>query len=143
VAQHIELHENSVCELVQDKTILVKHVAVKINPADIFTKEMQDRTHFWHLCNSLCLVSLISFRNQYWLFIMLGKHHSKSSSRRLLKLYELPVHLPIFWPLPYLLSVALLRVFHLPGLHGFVPSALLMLFTGTSLLRNPAPGFFT
>jgi hypothetical protein len=39
-ARHIELHENSVCEWVQDKTLKVIHVTGKTNPADIFTKEM-------------------------------------------------------------------------------------------------------
>jgi hypothetical protein len=52
-AGHIEPLENSVCEWVQDKTILVKHVAGKINPADIFTKEMRDGPHFWCLHNFL------------------------------------------------------------------------------------------
>ncbi len=44
-AHHIELSENSICEWVQDKT-LVEHVSGKINPADIFTKEMRDGAHF-------------------------------------------------------------------------------------------------
>jgi hypothetical protein len=39
-ACHIELRENSVRECVQDMTIAVKHVAGKLNSADIFTKEM-------------------------------------------------------------------------------------------------------
>jgi hypothetical protein len=41
-ARHIELCKNSVREWVQDKTILVKHVDGKTNPANIFTKEMRD-----------------------------------------------------------------------------------------------------
>ncbi len=45
-ARHIKLQENSVCEWVQDKSIKVVHVAGKTNPADIFTKEMRDGTHF-------------------------------------------------------------------------------------------------
>jgi hypothetical protein len=50
-AQHIELHENSVCEWVQDKTLQVCHVPGKVNPADIFTKEMRDGAHFCRLCD--------------------------------------------------------------------------------------------
>jgi hypothetical protein len=45
-ARHIELRKNSVREWVQDKTISVKHVAGKTNPADIFNKEMRDGIHF-------------------------------------------------------------------------------------------------
>ena len=39
-ARHIELRENSVCEWIQSKLLLVKHVSGKLNPSDIFTKEM-------------------------------------------------------------------------------------------------------
>jgi hypothetical protein len=45
-ARHFKLCKNSVRKWVQDKTIAVKHVACKINPADIFAKEMRDSTHF-------------------------------------------------------------------------------------------------
>jgi len=45
-ARHIELRDNSVCEWVQDKTLDVKQVAGKVNPADIFTKEMRNGAHF-------------------------------------------------------------------------------------------------
>jgi hypothetical protein len=45
-ACHIKLCKNSICEWVQDKTLNVVHVAGKINPADIFTKEMNNGTHF-------------------------------------------------------------------------------------------------
>jgi hypothetical protein len=37
-ARHIELCKNSVCKWVQDKTIAVRHIAGKINPADITPK---------------------------------------------------------------------------------------------------------
>jgi hypothetical protein len=42
VDRHIELRENSIQEWVQDKTLNDVHVAGKINPAKIFTKEMKD-----------------------------------------------------------------------------------------------------
>jgi hypothetical protein len=51
-ARHIELRENSVREWVQDGTIEVEHVSGKINPADIFTKEMRDGAHFRRLRDS-------------------------------------------------------------------------------------------
>jgi hypothetical protein len=46
VARHIKLRKNAVREWVQDKTLKVQHVSGKINPANIFMKEMQDDTHF-------------------------------------------------------------------------------------------------
>jgi hypothetical protein len=48
---HIELCENSVREWVQDKMLQVHHVAGKVDPADIFTKEMRNGAHFRHLCD--------------------------------------------------------------------------------------------
>jgi hypothetical protein len=70
-ACHIELCENSVCKWVQDNTLNVKHVSGKLNPANIFTKEMCDGVHFWQLwdsfmsylskfasCHSSCLLAL-------------------------------------------------------------------------------------
>ncbi len=51
-AHHIELCENSICEWVQDKTLHVEHVSGKINPANIFTKEMRNGAHFRHVCDS-------------------------------------------------------------------------------------------
>jgi len=51
-ARHIELSENSVREWIQSKLLTVKHVAGKINPSDIFTKEMRDGTHFCRLRDS-------------------------------------------------------------------------------------------
>jgi hypothetical protein len=45
-AHHIELHKKLIRKWVQDKTLDVLHVAGKLNPADIFTKEMRNGTHF-------------------------------------------------------------------------------------------------
>ena len=42
----MELRENSVREWVENKTLNVLHINGRINPADIFTKEMQDGAHF-------------------------------------------------------------------------------------------------
>jgi hypothetical protein len=44
--RHMELQENSVREWVQDKVLNVLHVQGRVNPADIFTKEMRDGAHF-------------------------------------------------------------------------------------------------
>ena len=51
-ARHIELRENSVCEWIQSKLLLVKHVSGKLNPSDIFTKEMRVGAHFRRLRDS-------------------------------------------------------------------------------------------
>ena len=52
VAHHIKLHKSSVWEWVQDKSLAVNHISGKINPSDIFTKEMRDEAHFWQLGDS-------------------------------------------------------------------------------------------
>jgi hypothetical protein len=74
-ARHIELRENSVREWVQDRTIDVAHVAGKINPADIFTKEMRDGAHFCRLRDSF-MSRLSSFLNDSILKI----HHTSQRS---------------------------------------------------------------
>ena len=50
--RHMELKDNSIRELVQDKSLNVLHVAGKDNPSDIFTKEMKDGVHFRRLRDS-------------------------------------------------------------------------------------------
>ena len=44
--RHMEMRENSIREWVQDQSLQVLQVKGKINPADIFIKEMRDGTHF-------------------------------------------------------------------------------------------------
>jgi hypothetical protein len=44
--RHMEMRENAVHEWVQDASLQILHVPGWINPADIFTKEMQDGAHF-------------------------------------------------------------------------------------------------
>ena len=44
--RHMEKRENVVREWVQDASLKVLHVPGRINPADIFSKEMQDGAHF-------------------------------------------------------------------------------------------------
>jgi hypothetical protein len=59
MAHHKELRKKMVRKWVQDKTIAVKHVAGRFNPADIFTKEMRDGTHFFVFGTPSCLGSTI------------------------------------------------------------------------------------
>ncbi len=44
--RHMEMRKNAVCEWAQDAFLKVLHVSGRINPADIFTKEMRDGAHF-------------------------------------------------------------------------------------------------
>ena len=44
--RYIQIRENAVREAVQDKIVQIKHIAGKINIADIFTKEDKDTQHF-------------------------------------------------------------------------------------------------
>jgi hypothetical protein len=74
-ALHIELRKNSVHECIQDNTLNDKHVSGKLNPANIFTKEMRDGAHFWRLRDSF--MSLLSeFLNN----LILAIHHASQRS---------------------------------------------------------------
>ena len=74
-ARHIELRENSVREWIQSKLLSVKHVSGKINPSDIFTKEMRDGTHFRRLRDSF-MSRLSDFVNAS----LLAVHHARRSA---------------------------------------------------------------
>ena len=74
--RHMELHENSVCEWVENKTLTVLHVSGRVNPADIFTKEMRDGAHFQGLRDSF-MCRLSNFLQQSLLAI---HHQSQSTS---------------------------------------------------------------
>ncbi len=76
--QHIALRKNSVRKWVQDKTISVKHVAGKINPADIFTKEMHDGVHFCCLWDSF-----MSWLSDFLNTSLLETHHARQQSKQL------------------------------------------------------------
>ncbi len=78
VACHIELRENSVREWVQDKTLHVKHVSGKVNPADIFTKEMCDSAHFRCLQDSF-MSHLFHFLTDSILAIHHASQHSPNT----------------------------------------------------------------
>jgi hypothetical protein len=129
--RHIELRRNLVHGWVQDKTIVVKHVAGKINPADIFTKEMRDGTHFCPLWDSF-LSGLSNFLNN----LLLHSYHARQRSQH-------PVAPSAAWVtiasgMSSHLSALAANTFcrtvttmsHLssagrqlcPGLHGFIPT---------------------
>ncbi len=69
--RHMELQENLVREWVQDGILNVLHVKGRVNPADIFTKEMWDGAHFRRLRDSF-MCHLSDFIQQSLLAI----HHS-------------------------------------------------------------------
>ena len=46
---HLNLQENKVRELQQSSQCHIRHIPSKINPSDIFTKEMRDGAHFHSL----------------------------------------------------------------------------------------------
>jgi hypothetical protein len=73
--QHMELRENSVREWVENKTLNVLHISGRVNPADIFTKEMRDGAHFWRLRDSF-VCHLSNFLQQSLLAI----HHQLQST---------------------------------------------------------------
>ena len=43
---HLNLQENKVCKLQQSARCHIHHIPGRINPSDIFTKEMRDEVHF-------------------------------------------------------------------------------------------------
>jgi hypothetical protein len=62
-------------EWVQDKTLNIVHVAGKVNPTNIFTKEMKGGAHFCHLRDSFMLC-LSDFVNDS----LLALHHTRRQS---------------------------------------------------------------
>jgi hypothetical protein len=73
---HIKLHEHSIYKWVQNKTLKVIHVAGKLNPADIFSKEMKDGAHF-HCLRDLFMICLSDFVNDS----LLELHHFRQWSQ--------------------------------------------------------------
>ncbi len=70
---YTKLQENFVCEWVQDNTVSVKHVADKLNPADIFIKEMQDGCIHFRWLWDLFMTQLSNFLNTSFLEV----HHAR------------------------------------------------------------------
>ncbi len=124
----------SVCKWVQDGTLKVLHIAGKTNPADIFTKEMRDGTHFWRLHDSF-MSRLLDFLSA----LVLAVHHAGQHSSRSVAPAAARVSLSsgdspfmgflassfFFWTvnnISHLLSAGWHLFWHL---HGFVPSSLI------------------
>ena len=109
--QHMDMHENSVCEWVQDSSLQVLHIKGKINPTDIFTKEMQDGLIF-DIYEILSYVDYpISSSSHWWRFI---SHISKMSSCFIRLCHWLPCLWPVLcrvliW-LPFVLCLCALHL---------------------------------
>jgi hypothetical protein len=72
----MEMHKNAVRKWVQDAFLKVLHVLGRINPADIFTKEMRDGAHFWCLQDSF-MCPLSDFLQQSLLDVHLLHQHDE------------------------------------------------------------------
>ncbi len=72
----MEMCENSVCEWVQDLSLRVLHIKGKINPADIFTKEMPNGAHFCCL-QDFFMCQLSDFLQQTYLDIHLSQQQDE------------------------------------------------------------------
>jgi hypothetical protein len=81
--QHMEMQENAVREWVQDAFLKILHVPGRINPADIFTKEMQDGAHFQCLQDSF-MCPLSDFLQQSLLDVHLSRQHAEPQLRQVL-----------------------------------------------------------
>ena len=51
--RHIQIRENSVRESIANNLVTISHVSGDINPADIFTKEDKDLSHFIKIRDTL------------------------------------------------------------------------------------------
>jgi len=56
--KHMCLRENAICESILEHKISIHHILGKCNPADIFTKEHKDVSHFCLLRDSFMLQHL-------------------------------------------------------------------------------------
>jgi hypothetical protein len=73
---HMELRENAVHKWVHNGILNILNIKGRINPADIFTKEMRDGAHFRRLRDSF-MCQLFDFLHQSLLVV----HHSHSKSQ--------------------------------------------------------------
>ena len=81
--RHMEMRENAVREWVQDASLKVLHVSGRINPADIFTKEMRGGAHFRRLRDSF-MCPLSKFLQQSLLDVHLSRQHDEPRPLQLL-----------------------------------------------------------
>jgi hypothetical protein len=80
---HMEMQENAVREWVQDSYLQILHVPGRTNPANIFTKEMRDGAHFWHLQDSF-MCPLADFLQQFLLEVHLSHQQAEPHLRQVL-----------------------------------------------------------
>jgi hypothetical protein len=81
--RHMEMRENAVREWVQDSYLQVLHVPGRINPADIFTKEMRDGAHFRRLRDSF-MCPLSDFLQQSLFDVHLSRQQAEPHLRQVL-----------------------------------------------------------
>jgi hypothetical protein len=79
----MEMRENAIREWVQDASLQILHVPGMINPADIFTKEMQDGAHFRRLQDSF-MCPLSDFLQQSLLDVHLLRQHAEPQLQQVL-----------------------------------------------------------
>ena len=79
----MEMQENAVREWVQDSCLQILHVPGRINPADIFMKEMRDGVHFWCLRDSF-MCPLADFLLQSLFNIHLSRQQAEPHLRQVL-----------------------------------------------------------
>jgi hypothetical protein len=134
---HMKMRKNTVCEWVQDAFLKVLHVLGRINPADVFTKEMRDGAHFQHLLDSF-MCPLSDFLQQSLLDVHLLRQHDERQPLQLTPLvaslsasFTRGSYLMVLFLSP--LSGTLSAISHLPSagrqifrlLHRVVPSVLI------------------
>ena len=49
--RYLQIRANAICENLN--IITIEHIAGKVNPADIFTKEDRDPAHFIEICDTI------------------------------------------------------------------------------------------
>jgi hypothetical protein len=81
--RHMEMRENAVREWVQDSYMKILHVPGRTNPANIFTKEMRDGAHFWHLRDSF-MCPLADFLQQSLFDVHLSRQQAEPHLRQVL-----------------------------------------------------------
>jgi hypothetical protein len=79
--RHMEMRENAVREWVQDSYLQVLHVPGRLNPADIFTKEMRDGAHFRRLRDSF-MCPLSDFLQQSLFDVHLSRQQAEPHLRQ-------------------------------------------------------------
>ncbi len=109
--RQIELHKNSICKWVQDKTLTAWHIFGRINPAGIFTKEMRDGAHSHRLWDSFMSCLSDFYVTPSLPFTMPLNILLTQSVQRLLVVAPLAVHQAISQPAHLCLSFVLSHIY--------------------------------